>query len=255
MQTTDTNATPKKTYDDYLAEAKAEHEYYLTAALAEIENDPEQKQEAERIDARRLYLYDQGVITSNKTWAEYLAEAMKILAKKRPTTSQPYEYYLAQATVEIENNPKQKQEAEQKDARNLELYNQGKVASNKTWTEYLAQAKMIIDESKIGGTALYEITQAENSLYDLHIETGIPMGQIKTPELERYFQNQRLKALENMGITSVVIPSNEYINAHEAENSLTDKARQEEKMAGYLQEAQAIIDRNRSQNRVRGYDR
>ena len=246
MQTIDTTATTKKTYDDYLVEAKKEHEYYLTAALAEIENDPEKKQEAERIDARRLDLYDQGVITSNKTWAEYLAEAMKILAKKRPNTSQPYEYYLAQATVEIENDPKKKQEAEKFNARNLDLYNQGKATSSKNWVGYLAEAQMIITESKIEGTALYEITQAENSLYDRHIETGIPMGQIKTPELEQYFQNQRLKAIENMGMLS-----DSRLQTYQPENSLVDKARQDEKMAGYLQEAQAIIDRNRT--RAKGW--
>jgi hypothetical protein len=192
--------------------------------------------------------------TPKKTYEDYLADAKKILAEKNDVAPKPYEYYLTQAT-DIANDPRLKQEAEKIDARNLELHNQGKVTSNKTWTEYLAYAKMIIAESNIEGTALYEIRQAENSLYDLHIETGIPMGQIKTPELERYFQNQRAKALENMGITSVAIPSNEYINTHEAEKSLTDKARQEEKMAGYRQEAQAIIDRNRSQNRVRVYDR
>ena len=112
--------------------------------------------------------------------------------------------------------------------------------------QYLAQAAMILAASKIEGSELNRIIQAENSLFDRHIETGIPMGQIKTPELEQYFQNQRLKAIENMGMLS-----DSRLQTYQPENSLVDKARQDEKMAGYLQEAQAIIDRNRT--RAKGW--
>jgi hypothetical protein len=188
--------------------------------------------------------------TPKKTYDDYLAEARKILAKKNDVAPKSYEYYLAQATADIANDPLLKQEAEKIDARNSELHNQGIISSNKTWAEYLAQAQMIIDESKIEGTELYEITRAENSLYDMHIEKGIPMEQLKTPELERLFQNQRLKAIENMGMLSDGRPQ-----IYQPENSLTNKARQDEKMAGYMQESQAIINHNRSQNKVRSYHR
>jgi len=107
--------------------------------------------------------------------------------------------------------------------------------------QYLVQAAMILAASKIEGSELNRIIQAENSLYDRHIETGIPMGQLKTPELEQHFQNRRAKTIEN-----IVRPSDNQTKTYQPENSLTDKARQEEKMAGYRQEAQAIIDRNRS---------
>ncbi|RDB02294.1 hypothetical protein [Runella aurantiaca] len=107
--------------------------------------------------------------------------------------------------------------------------------------QYLAQAAMILAASKIEGSELNRIIQAENSLYDRHIEKGIPMGQLKTPELEQHFQNQRTTAIEN-----IVRPSDNQTKTYQPENSLVAKTRQKEKLVGYRQEAQAIIDPNRS---------
>lgn len=137
-------------------------------------------------------------VKPEKTYDDYLAEARKILAEKNNVAPKPYEYYLAQATADIANAPRLKQEAEKVNARNSELHNQGKVTSSKTWVEYLAEAKMILAETNRPGSELNLITTQEKFIYDIYQNTDLLMGEIMPPQMEQALQNRRLNAIKNM---------------------------------------------------------